>query len=193
MRKLILGIIVSLLSVTGFGFADTYRSGPVHTQLIFKFHHSGIAYTYGRFNEMVAVVEYNADDIASSSIQLEVATDSIDVGVGVADMLDEELAGPDFFNAAQFPSMTFVSSSVAENDDGTLAVTGDLTLLGVSKEMTVTVEKTGEGESFEGDKLIGFHSEFEIDRTDFGMDNLLPASGGSIIHIIFTFEGTLTE
>lgn len=193
MRKLVLGIVVSLFSVAGFAFADTYLGSPVHTQLIFKFHHSSVAYTYGRFNELAAVIDYNEDDIASSSIQLEVATDSVDVGVGVADMLDEELAGPDFFNSAQFPSMTFVSSSVAENDDGTLAVTGDLTLLGVSKEMTVTVEKTGEGESFEGDKLIGFHTEFDIDRTDFGMDNLLPASGGGTIQIIFTFEGTLAE
>ncbi len=192
-KGLISILVVGLMAIMGFGFADTYQGSPVHSQLMFKFHHSGVAYTYGRFNELAAVINYNADDIASSSIQLEVATDSIDVGVGVADRLDEELAGPDFFNSAQFPSMTFESSSVEENADGTMSVTGDLTLLGVTKEMTVIVEKTGEGQSFEGDKLIGFHSEFDIDRAEFGMDNLLPASGGSMIHIIFTFEGTLTE
>lgn len=193
MKNKVVMLFVSLLTLSLFfslGHADTYNSNQAHTQLLFKFHHSGVAYTYGRFNELVAVVDYVPENIEESSIQLEVATESIDVGIGSADFLDKELAGPDFFNSGQFPSMTFVSTSVAEEADG-MAVTGDLTLLGTTKEITVMVEKTGEGKSFEGDELIGFHSEFEIDRTDFGMDNLLPASNGGIISIIFTFEGTL--
>ena len=91
--------------------------------------------------------------------------------------LDNHLKSPDFFNATEFPAMSFKSSSSKAIDETTYEVIGEITLHGVSKPLTVRMHKTGESENPRG-KLIGFETEFVLTRSEFGMT--YGVEGGSL-------------
>lgn len=186
--KTIRNIIISLglLALLGSAFAQTtYVSDAVHTHAVFRADHLGISYTFGRFNEMEATLVYNADDLASSSIEFIILTESVDTN---SERRNGHLTSPDFFDAAQFPTLSFVSSSVSDAGENMLEVVGDLSIHGVTNEVTLMVEKTGEATNQNGDPLLGFYTEFDINRTDYGMTNLLQASGEDV-RIMLSFEG----
>ncbi len=195
--KTLRNIIISLglLALLGSAFAQTtYRIDGVHTHALFRASHLGIAYTFGRFNEMDATVVYDADNLAASSIEFIILTESVDTGPDKEGDFDAEarnghLRSPDFFDAAQFPTLTFVSKSISATDtENMYEVVGDLTIHGVTNEVTTMVEKTGEAVNQQGSPLVGFYTEFDIDRTDYGMTNLLQAAS-SDVRIMLSFEG----
>ncbi len=195
--KTIRNIIISLglLALLGSAFAQTtYVIDGPHTHAVFRANHLGIAYTFGRFNEMDATVVYDAEDLAASSIEFIILTESVDTGPDLEGNYDGaarngHLRSPDFFDAAQFPTLTFVSKSISATDtENMYEVVGDLTIHGVTNEVTTMVEKTGEAVNQQGAPLIGFYTEFDIDRTDYGMTNLLQASGPNV-KIMLSFEG----
>lgn len=137
----------------------------VHSTVIFRIQHMGAGYTYGRFNGIEGSVTWDAANPSASSVSIKVATASVDTGN--ADR-DNHLRSPDFFDAAKFPEITFSSTSVKATGT-TLEVAGKLSLHGVTKDVTVTMEKTGEGKGRNGEALIGFEGVLQIKRTDYGM------------------------
>ena len=150
---------------------------------IFKASHLGISHTYGRFNDISGTFTWDQNNPTASSLSVTIKAESIDTN---HDKRDQHLRNPDFFNAAQFPVITFVSSSVADKGNGVYAVTGTLSLHGVSREITVDLEKVGEGNDPWGGYRAGFHTNFTIDRTDFGMDYMtdgVPADVGLTISL----------
>lgn len=184
------------LSFLGTALAQTtYRYDPSHTHAYFRADHLGISYTFGRFNEMDATLVYDADNLDASSIEFIILTESVDTGIDLPDndfdgaRRNGHLRSPDFFDAAQFPTLTFVSKSISATDqENMFEVVGDLTIHGVTNEINIMVEKTGEAQNQQGQALIGFYTEFDIDRTDYGMTNLLQASG-PMVRIMLSFEG----
>lgn len=161
----------------------TYHVDDTHSMAIFHTTHLGISRTYGRFNDISGTLEWDASSPEATSLSVTIQADSIDTN---HEKRDQHLRNPDFFNAAQFPVITFVSSSVTPQQDGTHAVTGTLTLHGVSKEITVMLHATGEGSDPWGGYRAGFHTTFTIDRTDYGMDYMsegMPADVGLIISL----------
>ena len=186
--KLITNLLVSLffLGLAATSLAQTtFSIDPAHTHAVFRADHLGISYTFGRFNEMEATLVYDADNLDASSIEFLILTESVDTN---NDRRNGHLTSPDFFDAAQFPTLSFTSSSVADAGENMLEVVGDLTIHGVTNEVTLMVEKTGEAVNQNGDPLIGFYTEFDINRTDYGMTNLLQASGEDV-RIMLSFEG----
>jgi len=185
MKKAVLVLVTALLFGT-FGNAQTFNSDPTHTFSVFRIMHAGIGYTYGSFDEISGVLNYDADDISNSSFSFEIIVDSVDTN---SERRDGHLTSPDFFDSAQFPTIDFSSTSVAAGaDEGTFVVTGDLSIHGVTNEVTVDVIQTGEGSNRDGKMILGYHTTFDIDRTEYGMDNLLQAAGETVT-IMLSFEG----
>lgn len=176
-------ILVSLIGFVVLGFlsititqrtesdnhSKTYNIDAVHSAVIFRAKHLGVSYNYGRFNDFSGSITMNETDVSKSNIELEVKTASVDTA---NNKRDQHLRSPDFFNAKQFPVITFKSTKVSPKpgQENMLEVTGDFSLHGVKKSITVDVEITGEGKSRKGEALIGFETTFNIKRSEYGMN-----------------------
>lgn len=144
----------------------TYQIDAVHSAVIFRIQHLGAGYTYGRFNGISGTVTYDAAAPAASSVKVSIDAASVDSGNKGR---DDHLRGPDFFDAAKFPTITFESTAVKKSGETALEVTGKLSLHGVTKDVTVVMEKTGEGKGREGEALIGFEGVFSVKRSEYGI------------------------
>jgi polyisoprenoid-binding protein YceI len=100
---------------------------------------------------------------------------------------DQSLKSPDYFNAKQFPTITFKSTKVEGSGD-TFKVSGDFTVHGVTKPLTVDFKKVGEGKGLQGEARAGGETRFTIKRSDFGM-NFMQGAVGDEITIILSLEG----
>ena len=178
---LILGLMLVLPSAAR---ADDYKADPVHSFVVFDVHHLDAGYVYGTFEGPTGAISYSSDNPTMSSFDLTVQTDSIDTR---NKNRDKDLKGPDFFDAKQFPTIEFKSTSVSKTGDNTMSVTGDLTLKGVTKSITVPMEYTGTGQMM-GQTRIGFRTEFTINRQDFGMVKDPPTMIANEIHIVVAIE-----
>lgn len=146
--------------------ADTYKIDTSHSSIMFAAKHFGAAWNYGRFNAFEGSVTYDAANPAATKVDVKIIAKSIDTN---NERRDKHLRSPDFFNAAQFPEITFKSSSVKVEGE-MMKITGELALLGKTKTVVVTLQKSGEGTGMDGGKLVGFHGEATFKRSDFGMN-----------------------
>src|SRR5437762_14145242 len=135
-----LALVVALISafVLSANAADTFKVDPVHSFVLFSVQHLGIANTYGRFNDISGIVVFDRDNPSNSSVELSVPVESLDTNNAIR---ERSLKSPDFFNAKQFPTITFKSTKIEGSGD-TLKVSGDLTLRGVTKPLTVEDRKS---------------------------------------------------
>ena len=147
-----------------------------HAAINFKIKHLGYSWLTGRFNTFSGDFSYDPADVAASSINVTIDTTSIDSNHAER---DKHLRGSDFLEVSKYPEAKFVSKSITDiDDDGEeFDVVGDLTLHGVTKEITIEVEKIGEGKDPWGGYRVGFEGETTIMLKDFGIDyDLGPAS-----------------
>ncbi|HEY2103763.1 MAG TPA: YceI family protein [Chthoniobacterales bacterium] len=164
--------------------AETFKLDPVHTFVLFSVQHLGIAHTYGRFNDVSGTVVFDKDNPSKSSVELSVPVESLDTHNSIR---DKSLRSPDFFDAKQFPTMTFKSTKV-EGSGEMLKVSGDLTIHGVTKPLSVDFKKGGEGKGVFGEMRGGGETHFTIKRSDFGM-NFEQGEVGDEVNIILSLEG----
>jgi polyisoprenoid-binding protein YceI len=164
--------------------ADDLKADPVHSFVVFDIHHFGAGYVYGTFGGPTGTVGYDGTDLTKTSFDLSVDTASIETR---NENRDKDLKGPDYFDVKQFPTMTFKSTSVTKTGDQTMAVTGDLTVRGVTKSITVPIEITGAG-TMMGKTRTGFRADFKIDRRDYGMVIHPEPMIGNEVHIIVAIE-----
>jgi polyisoprenoid-binding protein YceI len=164
--------------------ADTFKVDPVHSFVLFSVQHLGIANTYGRFNDISGMVVFDKDNPSKSSVELLVQVESLDTHNSIR---DRSVKSPDFFDAKQFPTMTFKSTKVEGSGD-TFKVSGDLTIHGVTKPLTVEFRKGGEGKGVFGEMRGGGETHFTIRRSDFGM-NFQQGAVGDEVNITLSLEG----
>lgn len=157
-----------------------YEVDAVHSAVIFRVKHNEAAFNYGRFNELSGTVDFDEAN-GLSGVALTVNAGSVDTANKDR---DNHLRSPDFFNAKQFPEVTFKSTSVKKAGEHAYEVTGDFTLMGVTKPLTVTVNHTGNGKTMRGTAVAGFEAEFTITRSEFGMTKYLPAVGDEVTLIV---------
>ena len=181
-----LTLVVALVSAFALSAnaADTFKVDSVHSFVMFSVQHLGIANTYGRFNDISGTVVFDKDNPSKSSVEVSVPIESLDTHNSIR---DRSLKSPDFFNAKQFPTMTFKSTKVEGSGD-TLEVSGDLTIRGVTKPLTVDFKKGGEGKGVFGEMRGGGETRFTIKRSDFGM-NFQQGAVGDEVSIILSLEG----
>jgi polyisoprenoid-binding protein YceI len=170
----------------------TYNIDPIHSIPNFSVNHLGMATVYGRFDRMSGKITL---DTAAKTGSLDVKIETASVTTGVAKhepgsvaarmhgprSRDEHLRTADFFNSAEFPEMTYKSTKLNFNGDNLESIEGNLTLLGVSKpvKLTVTSFKCG-AHPFNKKPMCGADATGAIKRTDFGMKFGVPAVSDEI-------------
>ena len=181
-----LTLVLALISafVLSANAADTFKVDPVHSFVLFSVQHMGITNTYGRFNDISGTVVFDKDSPSKSSVELSVQVESLDTHNSIR---ERSLKTPDFFDTKQFPTMTFKSTRVEGSGD-TLKVSGDLTIRGVTKPVTVDFKKGREGKGVFGEWRGGGETRFTIKRSDFGMNFELGEIGDEVA-IILSVEG----
>src|SRR5262249_4437518 len=137
MRFLVFALGV-LGSIPAFA-ADTYDVDPVHSTVLFSAQHFNAGLFFGQFDNTTGSIVVDDANLANAKINVSVDASSVSTW---NQKRDDHLKGPDFFNATQFPKITFVSKSVTKSGDK-YSVTGDFTLHGVTKPITVEFTKTG--------------------------------------------------
>ena len=152
--------------------ADAYKVDENHTQVLFSYSHFGMSHITGHFENVEGDFLFDAKDPTKSSIQVTVPIDTVSVGVKA---LDDELKSDMFFDAGQFPTATFQSTTVTSSGKDKLTVNGDLTIHGVTKPVSfdVTVNKVGT-HPMRGVPAAGFDATATIKRSDFGVSKYVP-------------------
>jgi polyisoprenoid-binding protein YceI len=180
---LILIATLSSLSFTAYG-GDTFKIDPVHSSVIFSIKHNGITEFYGGFKQISGTVMFDSADPSKSSVDLTVPVESVDTR---NEKRDQHLKSPDFFNAGQFPTITFKSNKVEAAGD-IYKVSGDLTLHGVTRPVTAEFKKGAESKGQKGEVKGGGEARFTIKRSDFDMKFMVGPLADEV-NIIASLEG----
>jgi polyisoprenoid-binding protein YceI len=174
---------VTLLAVSS-AHAESWIPDPTHTEVVIEWNHSGFSMQTAKFEQVEGALEFTEGDIANASADFSVLVDGIDTGVPD---LDAHMKGPDFFDAATYPAIRFVSTSVEQTGDMSVKATGDLTVKDVTKPVTfdITVHAMGPhplGDIFDYNKgeWLGMTATTTIMRSEFGIDGLIPVGSDEI-------------
>lgn len=156
----------------------TYTIDAAHSEASFQVRHL-LTKVRGQFAEFDGTIEMNPADPAASSVEFTVKVASIDTDV--ADR-DQHLRSEDFFHVEKYPEITFESTKITKTGDNTYAVTGDLTMRGVTKQITLPVTFLGELVDPWGNTKAGFETAITLNRKDFGISwNKALDQGGFIL------------
>jgi polyisoprenoid-binding protein YceI len=159
--------------ITGDYAIDTF-----HSRLGFSARHAMVTTVRGGFKEFEGQAHVDTANPAGSSVNLTIKSASIDTGV--ADR-DAHLRSPDFFESESYPEITFTSTDV-ERDGETWTITGDLTIKGVTKPISIDFESTGSARDPFGNTRIGFEGQAVLSRKDWGLSwNAALETGGFLV------------
>ena len=157
--------------------AGTWQIDAVHSDVSFTVRHMMVSKVRGHFTEFAGTIvtgEQPLDSSVTATIQLA----SIDTR---NEQRDNHIRSADFFEVEKYPTMTYRSTSLAANDDGTWTVDGELSLHGVTKSVPLTLELNGFTADPYGGQRAGFSAAAEINRRDFGVDISMPMDGGGVV------------
>ncbi len=150
-----------------------------HSEVNFKVKHLVVSTVTGHFARYDAVIESSKEDFSDARITFEAEVASIDTK---NEQRDEHLKSPDFFDSATYPKMSFVSTLAKKISDHELRVKGNLTMRGVTKEITLDVVYNGTVDGFGGSQVAGFEIRSRLNRFDFGLQwNALTEAGGVVV------------
>jgi polyisoprenoid-binding protein YceI len=142
-----------------------WKIDGAHSEADFAIKHMAISTVHGSFRGVSGVIKFDPSNVAKSGVEAAIDVNTVDTGVAAR---DTHLKSPDFFDVAKFPTMTFKSTSVAKAGDG-YAVTGDLTLHGVTKSVVLKLETPGKEQPSQKGVARGFTATTTINRKDFGL------------------------
>ena len=158
--------------------SGTYEIEPTHTSVLFGISHLGFSQFHGRFNTVSGEMNFDAKAPEQSSVNITIDIASIDTNHAE---LEGKLKGDEWFDAATFATATFKSTKVEKLTDTTGKVTGDLTLHGVTKPVTLDVTFNGSGNNpFSNKPMLGFSAKGAIKRSDFGISAFIPMVGDDV-------------
>ena len=158
---------------------NVWAVDPTHSEVQFKVKHMMITNVTGQFTDFTAKAETEGDDFSKANISFEAQIASIDTK---NTQRDEHLKSGDFFDAAEFPAMSFQSTSIEKKDDENFIINGDLTLKGVTKQISIDAEFGGIGQDPYGNTKAGLSLNGKINREDFGLGwNAALETGGVMV------------
>ncbi len=167
--------------------AEPYAFDPSHTSISYSIDHMGLSVMHGTFRKFDGSLLLDVADLAKSSVAVKIDAASIDTGVV---KLDDHLRAADFFNVAEFPQISFTSTKVEPNGDNRFKLTGDLTLHGVTKSVTLDASmRTIPSHPFMKVPAAGFVATGEIKRSEFGITTY-PGAIGEVVSIRIDTEAT---
>ena len=157
----------------------SWQIDNVHTHIGFSVKHMMVSTVRGEFKSYRGTIELDPNDFTKSKLEGEIDVESITTG---NDQRDAHLRTNDFFDAPNFPKITFKSKRIEKKDEGEYVVHGDLTIRGVTKEVAVDVEWTGTNKNPWGKTVTGLSARATINRKDFGVNfNAALETGGVLI------------
>ncbi|GHI04731.1 polyisoprenoid-binding protein [Streptomyces cellostaticus] len=156
-----------------------YTIDPAHTTIGFVARHAMVTNVKGSFLDFTGALHLDGEDPAKSTATLDVRMDSVETGN--ADR-DGHLKSADFFKTDEFPAMTFRSTEAEALGGGEYRITGDLSILGVTKPLTIDLEFNGSAKDPFGNERVGFEGKAEILRSEWGLTwNAALETGGFLV------------
>lgn len=164
-----------------------YKIDPYHTQVLFSVSHFGFTNYSGSFSDISGVLTLNPKNIEKSKLDIQIPIASIQT---TSSKLTQELQDPDWFDAKQYPTAHFVSTHTVKTGEKTADVTGNLTLHGITKPVTLHIVYIGAGVNpLNKAYTVGFQITGKINRGDFGIKTYLPKVGDEVdLTIAAAFE-----
>lgn len=145
-----------------------YQIDPSHSNIQFSIRHMMISNVRGTFTGVKGTISFDPQNVQASGIQAEIDVSSVNTGDANR---DTHLKSADFFDVAQYPTMTFVSTQVEKIGDSEYRVTGNLTLHGVTKPVVLTIDEVAdEAKDPWGNVRIAAAAKGKINRKDFGLN-----------------------
>jgi polyisoprenoid-binding protein YceI len=192
MKRITLGALALAVPLAASAAPENYTLDPYHTFPHFAVEHFGVSMFWGRFDRSSGKFMI---DRAAKKASLELTVNTASVSTGENDKgsrprsLDEHLRSADFFNVAEFPRMTFKAADVKFNGDNPAEISGELTLLGVTRPLTLKVERwVCKDNPFNKKPMCGGNASGALKRSDFGMKYALPAVSDEV-RLYVGFEG----
>lgn len=195
MKQLVAGFFAAALPLAAAAQTESYTIDPYHTVPYFEVDHLGFATMRGRFDRATGKLTI---DHAAKTGSIDITIPTATVNTGDTDRgsrprtRDEHLKNADFFNVSEFPTITYKSTKVVFKGENPATVEGNLTLLGVTKPLTLTVErwKCGPDIRTQGKRYqCGGNATGAFKRSEFGMKYGLPAAIGDEVKLWMSFYG----
>lgn len=193
MRKLIAIILSTVVSSTA--WAADYEIDSTHSSVVFKVKHLAISTVPGRFGDVTGRFSFDPTRVEASKAEAKIAVASINT---MDTKRDDHLRSADFFDVSKFPSITFKTSKVEKVSDTAFKATGDLTIHGVTKPVTLDVTYGGSAKDPWGKERAAFEAKTLINRKDFGLtwSKTLETGGlvvGDDVQISLEIEGVKVQ
>jgi polyisoprenoid-binding protein YceI len=181
------GLIFTAVSgAPSFAQATTWQIDPAHANAQFTVRHLGISNVSGQFNKLSGTVVLDEKDVTKSSVTATVDASSVDTR---NENRDNDLKSDGFFDVAKFPTWTFTSTKITSNGPGKLTMVGNLTIKGVTKEVTFDVDGPSDPTEFPPKVTRrGASATTTIHRTDFGVSKYPSAMVGDDVKIVLDIE-----
>lgn len=165
---LLVSALTSAIALPSMVNAADYKidSSGAHASVNFKVSHLGYSFIQGRFNTFSGDFSFDANNVEASKVAVTIDTTSLDSNHAER---DKHIRSADFINAGKYSTSTFVSTKVVKKADGGLAISGDLTLHGVTKNITLDASFIGEGNDPWGGYRAGFEATTRLELKDFNI------------------------
>ncbi|MBB3303480.1 polyisoprenoid-binding protein YceI [Rhizobium sp. BK226] len=189
MKYRLAALLLSMTSLAGTmspAWATKFDIDPVHSGIAFYIDHLGFSKVIGVAQEFSGVFEFDATKPEGSSLDVKVAVGSISTN---NKQRDGDIQGADWFNATEFPEITFVGKEFKKTSDTTGQIIGDLTIAGVTKSAALDVKFNKEGQNpWDKSHVVGFSATTKVKRSDFGMKAALGMIGDEV-ELVIQVEG----
>jgi polyisoprenoid-binding protein YceI len=190
MKKLLwlITFTFSALTTSFSAYAEYYEidTGDAHASIDFRIQHLGYSWMSGRFNTFSGDFSYNEQDPSAAKVEVTIDVASIDTNHAIR---DKHLRGDKYLNAAKFPQAHFISTSFEQKNDKTGLLTGDFTLHGVTKPLTIEVSFIGHGK----DPWLGYRRGFvgttNFKLVDYGIDASQLGPSSETVYLTLSVEG----
>jgi polyisoprenoid-binding protein YceI len=165
-KSAIFSAMLALATSAASAQVSKWQIDPAHSEADFTVKHMGISNVHGRFGNLNGSLDLDEKDITKSTVNATVDITTVDTGVA---QRDQHLKSPDFFDAMKYPQMSFVGKSLT-NNNGQLQLTGDLTMHGVTKPVTLALEGPSKEQADPYGKIRrAFSATTTIHRQDYGL------------------------
>jgi polyisoprenoid-binding protein YceI len=176
-KTLVLSLALACTSLYASAEVETYKIDPTHSSVKFSIRHF-VAKTTGSFGQFAGTITVDRDDLSNSAVEATIQVPSVDTDNAKR---DAHLQADDFFDAAQYPAITFKSTQWEKTDNKDhFKVTGNLTMLQTTQAVVLDVHLLGFGPGMKGAELSGWEATTQLDRTAWGINGGKPAVGSDV-------------
>ncbi len=179
-KKALLTTLMSFSLISSCFAADRFEIDNDHSSVAFAVKHLVLSNAKGNFKNFNGIITYDPKDITKSSVNVSIKVDSIDTD---NEKRDEHLKTAEFFDAAKYPEITFVSKQIkkAKGNNNYICI-GNLTMHGVTKQISLPFQITGLIKGMKGESRLGANAAITLNRKDFGLNwNKTMDNGGLVI------------